>query len=299
MILAEPAADEKVDIFREGVTAYSDTVGPIFCFGEYRDAERVHRGELDINALDPSDRYGFIGSGYRLLSLGTGNDGTVPEIAYDGFKWCGLGEVTGTTPINTLNIPGHHQWSDKERFVFRVNPSHADGIYVADNAPYEKRRTELFEEIKPRDRLTDAELAEADRARARSIVPITEYTGGYKQPVILINRELALDEVELVSGPWSECQYAAIIANRSPEAHGLLEQALLAQEAYYHDFGDETRQAYKDAVADLALHFRGDEELTTAAEAYTRHTSRKVEMDAHFIERIVSTAGESRRLGLF
>lgn len=297
-ILVHPVPDEKVDFFRETVTLYTDTVGPIFCFGEGKDAQRVHQGKLDINELPPGKRYGFIGSGYRLLNLMVRNDGTIPEIAYDGFKWCGIGEITGDTPINTLTVPGHYSWSDRERFVFRIMPTRADGIYVADNAPYEKRREELFEEIKPRDRLTDAELAEADRARARTIVPITEYAGGYEQPVILINRELDFDEVELVSGPWPECQYVALIANRSPEVHQLLEQALSAREVYYRDFGDDTRDAYNEAVAKLTDHFAGDPELAEAAEAYSRHTFRKVEVNAHFIERLISAAGESRRLGL-
>lgn len=297
-ILAQPVPDEKVDFFREAVTPYADTVGPIFCFGEGKDAQRVHQGKLDINELPLGERYGLIGSGNRLLNQMVRNDGTIPDVAYDGFQWCGIGEITGETPINTLTVPGHYSWSDRERFVFRITPTRADGIYVADHAPYEKRREELFEEIKPRDRLTDAELAEADRARARTIVPVAEYAGGYEQPVVLVNRELDFDEVELVSGPWPECQYVALIANRSPEAHQLLEQALSAQEAYYRHYGDDTRDARGEAIAKLADHFTGDPELAAAAEAYSRHTFRKVEVNAHFIERLVSAAGESRRLGL-
>ncbi len=298
-ILAQPVPDEKVDFFREVVTPYVDTVGPIFCFGEGRDAQRVHQGKLDISELPLGDRYGLLGSGYRLLNLMVHNDGTIPEIAYDGFLWCGIGEITGETPINTLTVPGHYSWLDRERFVFRITPTRADGIYVADHAPYEKCREELFNEIKPRDRLTDEELAEAYLARARTIIPITEYAGGYKQPVVLINRELGFDEVELVSGSWPECQYVALIANRSPESHQLLEQALSAQETYYHGSRDETRDAYNEAIAKLADYFTGDPKLAAATEEYSRHTFRKVEVNAHLIERLVSVACESRRLGLF
>lgn len=297
-ILAQPVPDEKVDFFREVITPYTDTIGPIFCFGEGKDAQRVHQGKLDINKLSPEDRYGFIGSGYRLLNLMVRNDGTIPDVAYDGFKWCGIGEITSETPMDTLTVPGHNSWSDREWFVFRITPTRADGIYVADHAPYEKCREELFEAIKPRDRLTDAEVAEADRARARTIIPITEYTGGYEQPVVLINRELDFDEVELVSGPWPEYQYVALIANRSPEAHQLLEQALSAQEAYYQGFRDDMRDAYNEAVAKFVDRFKGDPELVAAAEEYSRHTFRKVEVNARFIERLVDAAGESRRLGL-
>jgi hypothetical protein len=179
-------------------------LGPIFCFGDDHDARRIRQGKHNTGRLDPSERYGFTHSGYRLLSLGVSNDGTVPEVAYDDFKWCGLGEVTATTPVSALDIPGHYRWTDRDRFVFKVTPNRADGIYVADNAPYEARRSELLAQIAPRDRLTDAELADADRARARTIVPAAGYgyAGGFSQPVLLVGRELGFDEVELVSGPW-------------------------------------------------------------------------------------------------
>ena len=297
-ILVHPVADEKVDFFRKAVTPYPDMTGPLFCFGEGQDARRVYQGKLNVSELPLEDHYGLRGSGSRLLSLGVSSDGTFPEVAYDGFQWCGIGKVASETPIDTLTVPGHYSWLDRERFVFRIAPTRADGVYVADHASYEKYRTELFEKIKPRDRLTDAEVAEADRTRARTIVPIAEYAGGYEQPVVLINRELDFDEVELVSGPWPECQYVMLIANRSPEAHQLLEQALSAQEVYYRGFGDDKRNAYNQAVAKLAEHFDGDQELTAVAEAYSQYTFRKVEVNAHFMERIVSAAGESRRLGL-
>lgn len=301
-ILAQPVPDEKVDFFRETVTPYTDTVGPIFCFGDRKDARRVHQGKLGINELLPSDRYAFQGGGYRLVAFSDG-DGNVPEVAYDGFLWCGVGEVTDETSIDTLDIPGHSRWSDREQqFVLRVSPNRADGVYVADHSAYELRRRELRDEAArqgdPDRDFTRDEVRDFVSARGRTIVPISEYAGGYEQPVVLVNRELDFDEVELVSGPWPECQYVALIANRSPEAHQLLEQALSAQEAYYHGFRDDTRDAYNEAVAKLADHFTGDPELVVAAEAYSRHTFRKVEVNVHFIERLVSAAGESRQLGL-
>lgn len=288
--------------WNEKLTAH---LGPIYCFGGGSDAERVYQGKLDAAQLDPGDRYAFIGSGYRLMSLSTSNDGSVPEVAYDGFKWCTFGEVTAETSMDTLDVPGHYRWSDKETYVFRIKPDQVDGIYVADHTPYDKRREELFEEIKPRDHLTDAELDEATRARARTIMPIVDYAlmatdprRAFKQPIVLINRELGFDEVELVSGPWPECQYVSIIANRSPEASRLLEQALLAQKACYEDFDDVKRQAYNDAVANLGYHFIGDDEIAQATETYSRQTYHKVEL-GNFISRLVDAAAASRRHGLF
>jgi hypothetical protein len=205
-IMSHPIPAEKIDVLAPpATTPFPESFDPIFCFGEYRDAERIKHGKVDASQLPADERYGLIGSGYRLMSLGTSNDGTVPKIAYEGFLWCGLGEVTAETPIEKLEVYGHYRWSDRERFVIRLKPNKADAIYIADHAAYEKRRKELGDAMeKGRDRFTDAEVADFTCARARTIIPITEYKGGYEQPVVLVNRELSFDEVELVSGPHNE-----------------------------------------------------------------------------------------------
>lgn len=206
MITSHPVSAEKFDpcTVPEPIP-FPDLVGAIFCFGEYGDAERIKQGKEDPEKLKPADRYGMGPYGYRLLSWGTPNDGTVPEAAYKGFLWCGIGEVATETAIESLSIPGHHRWSDRERFVVRLKPNRANDIFIADHSQYEKRRKELNGAMeKERDRFTDAEVADFTRARARTIIAISEYKGGYEQPIILVNRELDLDEVEVVSGPQKE-----------------------------------------------------------------------------------------------
>lgn len=204
-ILSHPIPTEKIDTFAEPEPiSFPESIGLLFCFGEYREAERIKQGKTDPDKLDPADRYGLLGSGYRLMSLGMFNDGTVPEIAYEGFLWCGIGEVTAETEIESLEVPGHYRLSDRGRFVIRVTPNRANKIYIADHAQYEKRRGELADSLKVRDHFRNDEVADFTRARARTIVPISEYRGGYKQPVVLINRELSFDEVEVVSGPHKD-----------------------------------------------------------------------------------------------
>lgn len=200
-ITAYPVPAEKINVLApQAWTPLPDSIGPIFCFGDYGDAERIKQGKTKKWKLLKANRYGLIGSGYRLMPLGIPNDGSVPKIAYEGFLWCGLGEVTAETPIDKLEIPGYYRWSDQERIVIRVKPIGANAIYIADHAPYEKRRKELGDAMeKGRDRFTDAEVADFTRARARTIIPIVEYQGGYEQPIVLINRELGFDEVEVVS----------------------------------------------------------------------------------------------------
>lgn len=206
MIMSHPIPAEKVDIFAAPKPIpFPESVGSLFCFGRYREAERIKQGKVNPEELKPSDRYGLSGGGYTLMAFGTSKDGTVPEVAYEGFLWCGLGEVTAETAIDSLEVPGHCRRSDSEQFVIRLKPDRANGIYIADHAPYGKRRKELADAMgKGRDRFTDAEVSEFICARARTIVPISEYKGGYEQPVVLISRELSFDEVEVVSGPHKD-----------------------------------------------------------------------------------------------
>lgn len=196
---------------------FPEGLGSLFCFAERDDADRIEVGQQNLSELALHERYGLSGGGYRLLALNVRNDGTVPEIAYEGFLWCGIGAVTSLDasgkeiplPIKTLEEPGHYR-NDRERYVVRISPKLANDIYVADHAAYELRRQEIWKEIverrdpdfllsQCRDRLTDAEVNDFLRARARTIVPIHEYKGGFVSPVVLIGRELDFDEVELVS----------------------------------------------------------------------------------------------------
>lgn len=306
MILAQPVPSERTDLFHKETTPFPETMSPIFCFGESRDASRVYKGKNDLTELTPEEQFGMDGGGYRLIALGNG-DGNVPDIAYDGFKWCGFGEVVSDTPIHVLDVPGHYRWPDREKFLFRVTPNRADGVYVADHAVYERRRKELSDAVShgenPERDFTKDEVRDFNSARGRTIVPITEYDGSYEQPIVLINREIDLEEVELVSGPWPEFQYISLIMNRSAEARGLFEQAMSAEDAYCNSgftraSHDKTEEAHKAAIEQLATYFDGDAVLISAADVYSRQVLRKVEMGVKFIERLISAAYESRSLGL-
>ncbi len=203
MITSQPIPVEKIDHFTSPEPIpFSGSIGALFCFAEYSDVARILQGQKDPTGLIAADRYALTGGGYRLVNLGTPNDGTVPEVAYEGFKWCGIGEVTADTPIKSLNIPGHYRYSDSEKFLIRIVPKKANEIFIADHSAWEKRR-QVFVDLaqsEGRARLTDHECCDFMRARGRTLVPIHEYSGGYEQPVVLINRELSFDEVEVVSG---------------------------------------------------------------------------------------------------
>ncbi len=194
---------QKIDMFvAPQPIPFPESVGSLFCFGEYSEAERIKKGKENPYELEPADRYALSADGYRLVSLDTPRKGKVPKIAYEGFRWCGMGETTSETAIELLHIPGHYRGVDQMRFVLRIKPNRANDIFIADHAQYEKRRTELGEAMEEgRSRYTDAEVADFVCARGRTIIPISKYKGGYEQPIVLINRELSFDEVEIVSGP--------------------------------------------------------------------------------------------------
>ncbi len=189
--------NEIIDGFPEPAAIPMPAIGSLFCFGSYDDAMRVRKGAKSSELLEPPDRYGMQGNGWRLVAYGD-SDGNIPQIAHEGFLWCGIGEVDAHTPKKSLLIPGGH-WSSRDEFVFRVKPNRANDIYVADHAAYEKRRQELIDANPGSERFTQDQVRDFVSARGRTIVPLAEYMGGYEQPIVLVQRELSLDEVELVS----------------------------------------------------------------------------------------------------
>ncbi len=272
-VLAEPATTARTDYFAREMVPFPDSVGPLYRFADYKDARRIVTGRQNPGDLEPGDRYGSTGSS-RTVTVD--DSGTATEDEPWARGWHGIGIVTATTDARTLEVPGHIRWTDHD-YVVRVTPKWANGISVADNAAYERRRNELFEEIKPRNRLSDAELREAEDAREATIVPIAEYDGSFEQPVAFISRELGFDEVELVRGPWPECAYVSVINDRDDDAKLLLDLVVttnLASRANYRD--KAAKQEHDAALAMLSERFEFDPALIAAATVTTeRGTHRK------------------------
>ena len=203
-ILEHPIPDEKIDIFAHNPIPLPENLPPIYTYiaddyGFHRTIERIELGKADPSQLEPRFRYALAGSP-RLVPLGNRprmGEKEVPKIAYDGFLWC------------SFDTPRDFRHYGAGRGA-RIIPANADGVYICDNAPYEAIREEYWakldtltdEELAARGRrrgsLSNAELDEAIRARSRTIIPITEYQPGqFTDPIVLINRELSFDEVEL------------------------------------------------------------------------------------------------------
>lgn len=162
--------------------------GPFFAYGEGRDVRRIEQGRRCPDELLQADRYGLIGGGPRLAHTGIESGPDLPEVAYDGFLWCGA----------SPKIPGERTRFYADQLV-KVTPRDARGVYVADHAIYERLRAERAVAIEgQRECFTQEEVNGFIRARACSIVSILDYEGDYEEPLYLINRELSFDEVEVV-----------------------------------------------------------------------------------------------------
>ncbi|HUV47359.1 MAG TPA: hypothetical protein VMX11_00155, partial [Actinomycetes bacterium] len=129
-IESHPVA-EPVDMFPEPaplpVPAWAAS---LFCLVDHADVDRINQGKADPSELDAAHRYGLRGDGWRLCSLGVRNDGTVPEVAYDGFLWCGLPWADGgLNPVPP--VPGSMR-TVRADAVVRIRPKTANEIYIAD-----------------------------------------------------------------------------------------------------------------------------------------------------------------------
>lgn len=206
LILSQPIPAKKIDIFAPPPSIPFPQLtmpGRLFTFGDWRDVQRIKQGKADPAHLPLSDYYGMQGNGWRLVSWEAPNDGTVPKIAYDGFLWCGFAPNLIDVSIDSLEIPRHFK-SQRDTCLIGVNPNRANDIYIADMSGMDEYRERIFRENPKLERLTEEQYHELLRIPGRTIIPITEYRGGFKQPVALINRELELDEVEIIYDPEAD-----------------------------------------------------------------------------------------------
>lgn len=174
----------------------------VYSFCNSNEAERIIKGKRNPKWLPASERHAHFGSGKRLVPLGVRNDGRFPKIANEGFIWCDVNpelRIDSKPKDFTRAVADTmRSLSSRNNHVIAVSLKYANDVYVADNAVYEETREKLFAAIAPRERLTDAEYNDVLAARGATIVPIAEYKGNYKEPIVLIGRELDFDEISAV-----------------------------------------------------------------------------------------------------
>lgn len=179
-------------------------VGPLYTFVDEEILRKIALIKNNPGKAYPDERKA-VRPGTRLLSLGMPR-GDAPEIVYDGFVWCGVGTINEQTDLSGVKDIGlEYRWDDRpfhSQGIAVTKPKTATDVYVIDWQEWDNYRERIF--TPTHDRLTDAEYAEMHQVVARTIVPIAKYQGDYKKPIVLIGRDVELDEVEAVYLPPEE-----------------------------------------------------------------------------------------------
>ena len=167
-ILTFPEENEVEETIDE-LIPYNGPWTTVFSLCDNKDARRIMKGKRNPKELPVEDRYASFGPRRRLVPLDVRNNGRFPQIAREGFIWCDVKQ----------NVSQCITWEmgqlSEDNYIVAIKLKYANDVYVVDNSKYEENG-----------------LA----ARGATIVPITEYKGGYKEPIVLINRELDFDEID-------------------------------------------------------------------------------------------------------
>ena len=177
---------------------YTGPWSTVFSLCDYFAYKRIKQGQKNPYKLPPEDRHAYFGPSYRLVPLHAKRKDKFPEIATNGFIWCDVKLLYTVTQDSefTYEVRNAMQtFRSVEQYIVAIKLKYANEVYVVDNSKFEETRQRIFDAIAPRNRLTDEELNEAFASRGATIIPITEYKGDYKEPIVLINRELDFDEI--------------------------------------------------------------------------------------------------------
>lgn len=142
--------------------------------------------------------YRLLGNGWRFANTDYGVKwDELPPGANDGFNFA-------STDINE-RPHGLCMTSERGVLPVEVTLKCLDDIYVADMAPYEQAREQVWERVKAegRDEFSFEEIGDQRRASIATFVPASEYKGGYTKPVYMIGRQLDADEARGMAGPVS------------------------------------------------------------------------------------------------
>lgn len=187
----------------EEIIPYAGQWPLVFTLADWRVKNRIKIGKENPSLLNPEERYVSFGTYPYLVPLDLAeNDKELPELAREGFIWCDTNQkITKESSCRAIAFQITKAFDTGS--IVAIELKYANHVYVIDNAIFEETKKQIFESIIPRERLTDEELGRVYAARSKSIIPITEYKGNYKEPMVLINRELDFDEIA-----WVQEEYA-------------------------------------------------------------------------------------------
>ncbi len=162
----------------------------VYCSCRGESGYRIKKGLENLNALSPKDRYA-LSPGNRLIPYYAERK-DLPKMVHNGFVWC--------DPNNDGHIGREKKlnWEVRDfsdTCVVALKLQYANHVYVIDQNAFDEYKRKVFEKHPKRDRLNSEERDEAYRLRAKTMVSINEYKGGYVLPLVILDREAELEEV--------------------------------------------------------------------------------------------------------
>jgi hypothetical protein len=193
-IISTSVYDNQATTLPESIS-YPDSMGPLYSWIKASLAEKIELTGGDVSKLYPHEK-AALSPGWRLVNLGIHGD--FPQEAHNGFIWCGIGIPKENSSADDYMIPGHHMDSDFGDYrnkLVQIKPKDGEEVYVVDYQAWDD-----FREKAATDYLSDKEYNDMHIALAKTLIPVSQYKENYKKPVVLISRNLGLDEVTIVPG---------------------------------------------------------------------------------------------------
>jgi len=179
------AVPPKIDLFPgQPRVDFPSCIGPLFTMSTLISWERVNLGRKDPSLLAPHERYGLIG----YVWLPGGSDALLPGAGGE-FLWAAVGEVPLDVTIASLKLSGCpcEVIGLCDDYLFGIKPENGNDIFIIDEADAERFWQNHQYDV-------GAQRTYHDMV-AKTIMRVSDYRGGFERPIVLIGRELALNEV--------------------------------------------------------------------------------------------------------
>lgn len=162
------------------------------------------------------------GSDYRMVVTGPLKFSQIPEAAWNGGNYA--------TEANKPAYRGLSFMPASDGLPVEVTLKDLNDVHVYDFAPYHHGReaAALDAERTGDKEWKPGELEELQLSSLRTLVPASEYRGGYKMPVFMIARQLHADEARPMRGPL----FARL---RDGKAEAVMVDEASGQEVYLYD----------------------------------------------------------------
>lgn len=182
---------------RNRTESFPKEIGPIYTWVSAKKAEKISLTNSDPQKVYPHE---IIAISPRMRLVPFGAKEGVPKEAHWAYIWCGIGKCNSNDPPE--NYMPKELISDYDEFDFRsylvqIEPKTAKDIFIVDYKVWDDFREEVFEDS---DVLSQNQYEELLLRLSKTLKPINEYKGEYKKPIVLIGRDVELDETRIVLG---------------------------------------------------------------------------------------------------